>query len=120
MITDSRRSIERARSLPALILRLSSFVLLTASCGGDGGTNRTPNPTPTVSTLSPGGVMQGNGAFTLTVNGAGFVHGAVVRWNGSDRPTTFVAANQVTAAIAAADVAQVGTAQVRVFNPAPG
>ena len=51
--------------------------------------------------------------------GKGFA-GAMVRWNSTDRPTTFVSATQVTAAIAAADVAAAGTAQVTVFNPGPG
>jgi hypothetical protein len=44
----------------------------------------------------------------------------VVRWNGSDRATTFVTATQLGAAISAADVAAAGTATVTVFTPAPG
>jgi hypothetical protein len=44
----------------------------------------------------------------------------VVRWNGADRPTTYSSATQLTVAVAAADIAAAGTAQVTVFNPAPG
>jgi hypothetical protein len=59
-------------------------------------------------------------AFTLTVNGTGFVNGSAVRWNAGDRVTTFVSSTQLTAAIPATDIAVAGTAQVTVFNPVPG
>ena len=58
--------------------------------------------------------------FTLTVNGSNFVSGAVVRWNGVPRTTTFVSATQVKAAIAAADIAAAGTANVSVIDAATG
>ncbi|MCI0744222.1 MAG: hypothetical protein L0Y58_02350 [Verrucomicrobia subdivision 3 bacterium] len=79
-----------------------------------------PNPAPTLTAINPNSVLTGNPAFTLTVNGTGFINGAVVRWNGNPRPTTFVSATQLTAQIPAADLANAGTAQVTVFNPAPG
>ncbi len=78
------------------------------------------NPVPNLASLSPASATEGGGDFTLTVNGAGFDAAAVVRWNGADRTTTFISANQVTAAILAADIAAPGTANVTVFNPAPG
>ena len=56
-------------------------------------------------------------AFTLTVNGTGFVIGATVRWNGAARTTTFVGSTQLTAAIPASDIAAAGTGQVTVVNP---
>ncbi len=54
------------------------------------------------------------------MTGSVFVNGAVVRWNGAARPTTFVSDTQLTAAIPATDLAAAGTASVTVFNPAPG
>jgi sugar lactone lactonase YvrE len=78
------------------------------------------NPAPTVTSLLPPGAAAGSAGFALTVNGTGFVSGSVVRWNGADRTTTFVSGTQLTAAITAADIATAGTAQVTVFNPAPG
>jgi len=57
--------------------------------------------------------------FTLTVNGSGFTASSVVRWNGSDRPTTFVSSTRLTAAIAAADVSAIADIPVTVFDPAP-
>ena len=78
------------------------------------------NPAPAISSLAPAAATAGGAAFTLTVTGSGFVNGAVVRWNGANRPTTFVSTTQLTATISAADLAAAGTASVTVFNPAPG
>jgi subtilisin family serine protease len=78
-----------------------------------------PGP-PAVTSVSPTSAAAGGAAFTLTVNGSGFTTGAIVRWNGADRATTFVGATQLRAAITAADIAATGTAQVTVFLPAPG
>lgn len=86
--------------------------VVTGSGGG--------NPIPNLSSLSPNSRAAGGGAFTLTANGAGFVNGAVVRWNGANRPTTFVSAGSLNAAIPAGDIAAQGTASVTVFNPGPG
>ena len=78
------------------------------------------NPIPSATSLSPARLGAGTGAFTLTINGSGFVPSSVVRWNGSPRPTTLVNSSQLTASIAAADIAATGTAQVTVFSPTPG
>jgi hypothetical protein len=79
------------------------------------------NPVPLINQpLVPDAVAPGGPAFTLTVNGTGFVAGSVVNWNGSARTTTFANGLQVTAAISAADIAAAGTASITVVNPAPG
>jgi len=79
------------------------------------------NPVPTINEpLVPHAAAPGGGAFTLIVNGTGFVSGATVYWNGSPRTTTFVSGSQLTAAINAADIAAATTASVTVGNPAPG
>jgi len=74
-------------------------------------------PGPTVTTLTPNSATAGGGAFTLTVDGANFVSGATVLWNGATRTTTFVSATRVTAAITAADIAAAGSVPVSVRNP---
>jgi YVTN family beta-propeller protein len=57
----------------------------------------------------------------LEVVGLKFVSSSVVRWNGSDRPTTSNGSiNGLIAQISASDVAAAGTAAVTVFNPGPG
>lgn len=75
------------------------------------------NPVPTVGSLQPNTASAGSGAFTLTVYGTQFTTQSVVNWNGAARPTTYVNATQLTAQIAAADVAAGGTMPVTVTNP---
>jgi uncharacterized protein YjdB len=79
-----------------------------------------PNPLPATTSISPSSAPAGGAAFSLTVNGTGFVSNSIVRWNGSDRSTIFVSSTQLTAAITAGDIAAVGTATVTVFNPPSG
>ncbi|HXE74721.1 MAG TPA: IPT/TIG domain-containing protein [Candidatus Xenobia bacterium] len=77
------------------------------------------NPLPAITNLSPSSTLVGGPQFALTVNGANFVSTSTVRWNDSDRATTFVNGGQLTATILASDIAAAGTATVTVFNPAP-
>jgi DNA-binding beta-propeller fold protein YncE len=85
-----------------------------------------PNSVPTIDSLSPSCVPEGEQALNsfsngqLLVNGQNFVSNSVVRWNSNDRPTTFFSSSQLTAQISASDIAAAGTAGVTVFNPAPG
>jgi hypothetical protein len=122
-------------SFPGLLL-----VALTACGGGGGGGGGTsqssinqpvssgssPNPVPTISALSPSCAPAGEQFVDsvdshLTVVGSNFAEGSVVRWNGSDQPTTSNGnINGLTAQISASDIAAAGTAVVTVFNPAPG
>jgi archaellum component FlaF (FlaF/FlaG flagellin family) len=79
------------------------------------------HPVPFVNQpLVPDAVVPGGQAFTLTVNGTGFVFGAVVNWNGSPRSTAFVSSSQLTAQITSADIATRSTASVTVVNPPLG
>jgi len=82
--------------------------------------NAPSNPVPTTTALSPATAAVGGSGLTLTVTGTNFVSGSVVRWNGTDRPTTFGSATQLTAAISTADLATAGALPVTVFSPAPG
>jgi YVTN family beta-propeller protein len=80
---------------------------------------------PTISFLSPSCAPAGEQFVDsvdnqMTVVGQNFVAGSVVRWNGSDRPTTFDENVVLTAQISASDIAAAGTAAVTVFNPGPG
>ena len=78
------------------------------------------NPIPAATSLAPNSATAGSAGVAMTVNGANFVPGSVVRWNGMDRVTTFVSASQLVAQVTAADLAAAGVAAVSVFNPAPG
>jgi hypothetical protein len=77
-------------------------------------------PKPSISGLNPSSATPGGPGFTLTVNGTGFVNTSVVRWNGSDRATTYVSATQLRATVSAADIASTNTASVTVYNPGTG
>ncbi len=78
------------------------------------------NPLPSISSINPSSLVAGAGATTLTVDGSNFVSTSVVRWNGSDRPTSFVRRTQLQASISAGDLAAAGSAAVTVGNPSPG
>jgi len=73
-------------------------------------------PTATISSLTPPSAIAGGSAFTLTVNGAGFLSGAQIVWNSTPLTTTFVSASQLTAPIGAALIASNGSASVTVVN----
>jgi hypothetical protein len=79
------------------------------------------NPVPFVNQpLVPAAVAPAGPQFSLTVNGAGFVSGSVVNWNGNPLATTFVSAIKLTAVVPATKVSKAGTASVTVVSPSPG
>ncbi|MHB1317020.1 MAG: kelch repeat-containing protein [Anaerolineae bacterium] len=77
------------------------------------------NPLPVITSLEPSERRAQEGAFELTVNGTGFVASSGVLWNGEARPTTYVSAGLLKAAIDAADTALEGSVLVTVSNPEP-
>src|SRR5271163_5028001 len=87
-------------------------------------TGTTSGSGPTIQLLAPNCIPAGEPSFQLVVvgpyPGSNFVTGSVVRWNGSDRPTTSDSVNGLLAQISASDVAAAGTAAVTVFNPGSG
>jgi glucose/arabinose dehydrogenase len=82
------------------------------AAGGD-------NPTPVIRAVSPWGIVAGAGTTDVHVRGDGFVPGAVIRWNGADRPTTFVDSTHLVAAVDPVDVRDPTTVTVTVANPSP-
>jgi hypothetical protein len=101
-----------------LVACFVSIFGVVAGCGDDD--NKSKNPVPVLTSLSPAAVVAGGAGFTLTATGTGFVAGSAVHWNGTPRTTTYVGGTQLTASIPASDIASVGTAQVTVVNPTPG
>lgn len=75
---------------------------------------------PIISSINPSSAAIGGSGVTLTVYGSNFVSTSLVRWNGSNRPTTFVSSSQLTATISAADIAAFAPALVSVYTPPPG
>jgi hypothetical protein len=77
----------------------------------------TPNPGPTITSLSPNTKVAGGGAFTLTINGTNFVSGATAKWNTSSLAVTFVSSTELTATIGEGLSGPVGTDTVTVTTP---
>jgi hypothetical protein len=101
-----------------LRLPITLATLVVMACGAVFAAN---NPVPFIDLpIVPAAAVPGGAGFALTVNGAGFVNGSVVNWNGRARTTTFVSSAQVTAAILASDIATGSSATITVSNPAPG
>lgn len=101
------------------LMTRNGLILLMVMLAGAASRAQT-NPTPLLYPLPSSATAPGGPAFSLTVNGTGFVSGAVVNWNGSPRPTTFVSSSQAIAAVTAADIAIPKTAVITVTNPGPG
>ncbi len=79
-----------------------------------------PLPAPVLMNLEPMSITAGGGGFTLTVMGEFFLEEAVVRWNGGERPTTFVNPKKLEVQISAADISSIGEGIITVFIPSPG
>jgi FG-GAP-like repeat/Abnormal spindle-like microcephaly-assoc'd, ASPM-SPD-2-Hydin/FG-GAP repeat len=112
----------RSRSTsPSVVFLLAALVVVWSALGVLSTTALAQNPVPFVNQpLVPDATAPGGPEFTLTVNGTGFVPGAVVNWNGSALATQFVSSSQLTATVPAADISTASTASVTVVNPAPG
>ena len=105
------------RILSALVSVVAVLIVLIAP----GTTATAQDPVPFIDQpLVPDATAPGGAGFTLTVNGAGFVSGSVVNWNGTPRATTFVSSTQLTATILASDIAKASTAAVTAVNPNSG
>ena len=103
---------------------LAGTILLSASCGGGsagggvtGGSGAPPPPDiPSLTAISPTSATAQSSAVGLTLQGSNFENGAVVQWNGTAIPTSWVSSNLMTAAIPASDITSAGSAKVTVAN----
>jgi len=77
-------------------------------------------PVPGLSAIIPSSAVAGGVGFTLTALGSNFAPGAVLEFNGIAMPTTVNNTQIISSSISASAIANAGTAQVTVFNPAPG
>ncbi|MFN0083977.1 MAG: IPT/TIG domain-containing protein [Blastocatellia bacterium] len=109
LFTDSNNNRVRRLSASTSVCVKTGTITITGS-----------NPVPNIASISPNSATQSSAAFTLTVDGTGFIQTSVIRWKGADRPTTYVNNTQLTAQIPASDLITAGAAAVTVFNPAPG
>jgi len=113
------------RSWTALAVALAA-IYVVGGCNDYGNTFQN-NTGAGISFLAPAQISAGNGDFTLTVNGQGFVLKTVVQWNGKPLATTVpvdsngaALGNIVTATVPAALVTKPGVATIITLNPASG
>ncbi|MCE9641817.1 MAG: hypothetical protein K8S22_16995 [Betaproteobacteria bacterium] len=71
---------------------------------------------PTITALTPNNAVLNGPAFTMDVSGAFFNTTSTVRFNGSNRTTTYVSASLIRANILASDLTVLGTYNVDVVN----
>jgi subtilisin family serine protease len=84
------------------------------------GSAPSPNPVPTLLSISPPNIPRGGPGATLTITGSNFVPTSRVQYGGYDRSTTYVNATTLQVQLGAADLNFPFSTAVDVFNPAPG
>jgi uncharacterized protein (TIGR03437 family) len=108
----------------SLVLQRASRTLRAATHGRSMWDILVPLPSksvqPVINSLSPNGVNAGGAGFSISVVGANFATGAVLRWNGSSRPTNIVDHTHLSAQISGGDIALVGRITVDVFSSSRG
>jgi uncharacterized protein (TIGR03437 family) len=80
----------------------------------------TPNPLPSITSLSPNSAPAGSSSLTLTINGGGFIPSSTVTFNGAPHTSTFVNSSQLTIIVNSSDLATPGGFVVVVTNPPLG
>ncbi len=107
------------RSTSVLRALIAAGCTASLSCG-DTPTEPTPYPPPSLFNVDPPQVVVGSADFTLNLRGADFVAASRVRWNGQDRPTTYVKDTLLTVRVAAGDVDSTGPVAITVYTGPPG
>jgi hypothetical protein len=73
-------------------------------------------PIPSITQINTQGALAGSGPITIEIQGDNFAATAIVLFNGSPRPTTFVNNQLLRATLNADDVAQPGLGAITVQN----
>jgi hypothetical protein len=90
--------------------------------GGTSGTSSlsVSNPVPTLTSISPAGIIQGSTPPTVTLTGSNFNTSSAVLVNGGVHASTLVSANSMKVTLTAADLTNATTLPITVANPQPG
>jgi len=99
---------------------LAILATLTLACGYGSNYNAANNGAmPAIAQLNPNSATAGSQAFTLTVNGSNFASHAVINWSGAAQASTaYVNGGKLMLAVPASMIANSGSVQVTVTNPA--
>jgi hypothetical protein len=100
---------------------LIALLVAVPSCGGgSGGGGGTPNPVPSISSLSPSQAAAGSQIAALAINGSNFMTSSTVTFNGKPRVPGLISPTQIQVPVATSDIATAGQYPVVVTNPSPG
>jgi trimeric autotransporter adhesin len=120
---------------PGILFLVGSTLTLSllAGCGGGSSpaSTTTPppavppvapanNPAPTITSVSPAGVLAGSASQTLAVTGTGYISSTAATLNGAALQTTYVGATSLQLAVPASAIAAGQVANLVVSNPSPG
>jgi len=103
-------------TVPADLTKSAGTAAITVTSGGATSLpqNFIINAPLEIDTINPVLIAVGVNGFTLTVDGVGFVSGALVQWNGTQLPTTLISVNQLIAQVPANLVTTPTTASITV------
>jgi hypothetical protein len=82
--------------------------------------NLPDSASPAVSAVQPGSWAVDNSPVAVVLRGSGFTPGSMVLWNGTPRPTTYLAENEIYVLASASDLSAPATHNLVVFNALPG
>jgi hypothetical protein len=75
---------------------------------------------PAITQLEPGEAFAGSPSFQILVTGDNFLPESILRWNGSDRQTSYISSTELTAVIPGSDIRNAGTPTITVANVLSG
>lgn len=79
------------------------------------------NPVPTLLSLNrTSATINSPAGFWVGITGNNFLPSSVVRWNGSNRPTSYSSSTFIWGWVYPTDMTALGTNTMTVFNPTPG
>jgi len=123
-VYDSNTSLDA--TIPAGLLSTSASIPVKVVNPAPGGGASSPisftvaNPSANISGINPSAAFVASAALQMTVNGAGFVSGSNVVFNGTALTTTFVSTSELKATVPAGSLSAAGEFPVAVKNPPPG
>jgi IPT/TIG domain-containing protein len=95
-----------------------TLLLITILAVGLGcGYSKKTTTMPTIMQLNPASETHGSMQFQLEVDGSNFASNAVVNFNGTPEPTTFVSSTKLEAMIPSTAIMSAGMVPVTVTNP---
>ena len=84
------------------------------------------NPIPSLDSMGPASAQRGGPDLTVDLTGIDFAPNAIVRWHDgltsttTDLSTSYLSPTDLTAVVPSSLIANAGTFEISVFNPAPG